>query len=379
MKKLLKFLLSLVITGVICVAIYEIYPTIRDTVSDRVLPVIEEVQNPNDSDISYTTYPSVASMEELRDFIIDHREAAITEFSFIYAGNDKIEPLMLAEIYGASHISWSKKGDIYHVTVTEFPGNRIVKAYQTGDDSALNAEEKEALQRAVALLEEITAQTEDSWELERLIYETLCGEITYYTDKQMENTDKERPRYVSAVGALVDGLANCQGYTDAFYTLGTMAGFRIGRLAVDTPTMGHMVNTICLNDQWYIVDVTYGDSNEGTINYRLFNAGMDMVGEYWWNREIEPYPIAETTDESLYYYYVHDIVFDNMTDMADYICEKWCYDGMDTVMVMLKGESDGSLLQSVLYDSLTWYNIAVSYRIIYHSNGTDTFYSVLFS
>lgn len=379
MKKLLKFLLSLVITGAICGAVYELYPGIQDKISDTVLPISKEEEKTDTTDISYTAHPSVNSLDELKEFIIDHRDLGITEFSFIYSGTEILEPLMLAEIYGASHIAWTKQGSIYTVTVTEFPGDKIVKAYRSGDDSMLNSDEKQALQRAVSIVESLKAQTEDSMALELGIYEALCEEITYYTDELLDTTSSQRPRYVSVVGALLDGMANCQGYTDAFYTLGSIAGFQIGRLSVETPTLGHMVNTIYLNNQWYIVDVTYGDSDDAPANYRLFNVGMDMVGEYWWNRELEPYPIAETTDENLNYYYVRNLVFDDIHQMADYLATQWFRSGQAQVSVMLRGEPDGSLLRAVLYDCLSTYNESVSYRIFYHSNGTDTFYTVLYS
>ena len=64
---------------------------------------------------------------------------------------------------------------------------------------------------------------------------------------------------------MIDGKANCQGYTDTFYMLGTMAGFKMDRLYGNSTNSngskgGHVWNTIDFGDNIaYSVDVTWDD------------------------------------------------------------------------------------------------------------------------
>ena len=380
MKFLSKLFCSVMFIAIMVMVINAFLPGGEGSLVDRVLPSFGSNQQTEPEEaIDASSYPTITDLDGLRELVIDHREAGINEFSFIYSRTEKFDALAVAELYGAGHVSWTLQGKLYTVTLTDFPGTRILNAYQRGQESQLEDEEKMVLDKALQIVEDAKAQTEDSLELERILYDALCEEITYYTDDTLLDDGKERPRYVSAIGALIDGKANCQGYTDAFYLVAGLAGFKVGRISLETPTIGHMANTILLNGQWYVVDVTYGDSEEAPVNYRLMNAGMDMIGEYWWDEAMAPYTISETTDPDLYYYYVQDIVYEDLADFADAIVDQWDRTGAEEIVGMVRNEPDGSKLNDVLYLALSELNKACSYRIWYHSNGTDSFYSVILS
>jgi len=79
------------------------------------------------------------------------------------------------------------------------------------------------------------------------IYFEIMNRATYVSG-DMSN----QPRFVTAIGALLDGKANCQGYSDAFYMLGRIGGTANGGL--------HEWNTITYGDRkTYFIDVTAGD------------------------------------------------------------------------------------------------------------------------
>ncbi len=79
------------------------------------------------------------------------------------------------------------------------------------------------------------------------IYFEIMNRATYVSG-DMSN----QPRFVTAIGALLDGKANCQGYSDAFYMLGRIGGTANGGL--------HEWNTITYGDEkTYLIDVTAGD------------------------------------------------------------------------------------------------------------------------
>ena len=379
MKTILKIFGAFILITAIALAIGELAP-VQDLMLGNRLTIPQ--YRPDDDaseDVDVNTYPSITNLDELREFVIDHRESGITEFSFINSVDESWEPLSLGEIYGSSYISWSKEGNIYHITMTERPAVKIVNAYFSNDNSQLSRDEKQVLEKAVEMVEDAQKEAETDWELELLLYDKVCQEVTYYTEETWNASAENHPRFVSVIGALLDGKANCQGYSEAFYTLARIAGFQVGFLSVDTDSPeGHMANTICIDGKWYVVDTTFGDSEEGHTDYRLFNAGRDLIGEYWWDTKLEPYPIAESTDEELYYYFRNELVYEDIDEMASSVAKQWNRTGNRMFHVMLLEEPEGEKFNDALYDALKSLNRAFSYRIWYHSNGTDTFYCVVF-
>ena len=57
-------------------------------------------------------------------------------------------------------------------------------------------------------------------EREKQLHDLLCDRITYYTD------DTPHDENDCAVGALLNGLADCDGYADAFCLCATLSGLQ---------------------------------------------------------------------------------------------------------------------------------------------------------
>lgn len=320
----------------------------------------------------------VDDLVELRDFMHANIEAGNLKFSFVYNGKETLYAQQIAQMTSAAYIEFLLEDDVYHITVTQYPGDQIVDAYLSGDTSQLDDAELEAMDMALDMVEQAKQQATNDWELELLIHDMLADHITYYDGNRDYTDPDDIPRNLTVVGALLDGKANCQGYTDAFYTLASMAGFRVYRMNVNTPDDFHIVNTIYLDGQWYVVDVTYDDQdNSGYTSHRLFNAGTDMIGEYTWPEEKEIYPIA-TQSDSLQYYSHEGIVYENLDDMVDAVAQQWAYEGKNIIRARLRNETDGMKLDDALYDELMEIGKAFSYTFWYICNGQDTFYTVIF-
>lgn len=175
-----------------------------------------------------------------------------------------------------------------------FPGVRIAKAWREGRVDALSAEERQTLEAALQIA---GAASGSELERERQIHDALCRRITYYTEAG------ESGRKDSAVGALLDGMAECDGYSDAFYLCGTLAGLQVRYItgdSVEPPAAetaegeapdaaeewvervdvdgGHMWNLICLDGRWVSVDVTWDDGDSGAIFYANYNLGAERMG-----------------------------------------------------------------------------------------------------
>lgn len=368
MKKILYLLL---------VALVFLLPGCGIVTSLEDLPFYQPIATEPD----YSSYPQIGNTIELRDFVLEQQQQDILEFSLVYNGQEPLADDVFTQISEACFVSYSRAGEgpwLYNLKLSEYPGNKIVDAYFSQDTTGLTAEEKKALEVAVEMVETAKAQAENDYEVERILYEALAEKITYYSSSLTYDEPEDQPWYLNAVGALTKGAANCQGYTDAFYTVASIAGFEVGRMGVETPGDPHSVNTICLDGQWYVVDVTYGDNETGPVDYRLFNAGMDMIGEYWWEDEMELRPIAENTNPQYYYYLRNEIAFDTPEEVAQHIAQIWDTTGQDCVYAMLRDSADGESFSDYLYDALIELDKSFRYSIWYSDNERDSFFAVTF-
>lgn len=330
----------------------------------------------------YSAYPQISSTIELRDFVLEQQQQDVLEFSFVFNGQEPLPDDVFTKVSQACFVSYSREGEgpwLYNVKLHEYPGNKIVDAYFSQNSEGLTDEEKKALEVAVEMVETAKTQAKDDYELELLLYTALAEKITYYSSELSFDEPENQPWYLNAVGALTKGAANCQGYTDAFYTVASIAGFQVGRMGVDTPEDPHSVNTIYLDGQWYVVDVTYGDNESGPVDYRLFNAGMDMIGEYWWDEEMEIFPIADVTNPEYYYYQHNGLAFDTPEEAAQYIAETWDATGQENVYAMVRDYVEGETFKDYLYDELVALNKSFSISIAYSDNERDSFFIVIFA
>lgn len=371
MKKL--FCVILTLCFVLCSGCGEMLKNVSDSYKN----VQDRIQMDNRED--EIEYEEIASLLELRDHVIQQVEADKLEFSFLYSGTEKLDPGMIAQMAGACFVRSVQEGDVYHITLSEFPGTRIVDAYFSEDTSSLSRDEIRVLEKAVEMVETAKEGAKTDWELELAIHDLLAECITYSDAAIYYDDPADQPRHLSVIGALLDGEANCQGYTDAFYTLASIAGFTVERQSVETDTDPHMVNLIKLDALWYVVDLTYDDSNDEAVSYHLFNAGLDMIGqEYYWAEEVERCPVTLHSDENNYYIR-NELCFDDLVELSDYIAAQWADEGESVIQVMLQGENDSAKLNEILPIALETKGRSYQYSLWHSTNGYDSFYTVVFS
>lgn len=345
---------------------------------------LEKILFPNR--IDYDAYVHINDLNQLRDYVSEQRAQDNLQMSFVYTGEDELTCDSIIQFVDVCYVELVVEGENYclhHLTLTEYPGNRIVDAYFKDDTSQLSADEIQALNVAVKIVEEAKMQAETNLELEIALYDALIEHITYVRSEVEFDAPENQPRPLNAVGALVDGMANCQGYTDAFYTVASIAGFEVGRMGVETPEDPHMVNTVFLDGKWYVVDVTFGDDDQHMIEYRLLNAGKDMIVEYWWDESNEIYPISETTNPEYYYYQLHQAAFDTKEEVLNYFAEQWKANGYGVYCAVhfngFSEDYDAETANDELYDILSQLNQALQYKMWFLPNERDVYYTVEFS
>jgi len=321
--------------------------------------------------------PAIYSVDELGKYLNTCKDEDKLKVSFFYKGEDEFTAEMIARMISASYINYTNLGDLYTITITEYPGDHIVDAYFKKDDSALNADEKKAMEKAIEMVSTAKSKAADDFELELLIYDMLAEHITYFHEEDYYDDPDNPPRNFTVIGALLDGKANCQGYTDAFYTLASIAGFTVSRMNVETKDDFHCLNTILLNGSWYVVDVTFDDNEDGgPTMYYLFNAGLDQINEYTWESWEEIHPIAKYSGNDSYYKR-NNIVFDNEQAFAEHIKNEWLK-GNKAPRGMVKNRSDNDIVEKALQAALDAENKAYSYTLWFYNDSKHLYYTVEF-
>lgn len=221
-----------------------------------------------------------------------------------------------------------------------FPGNRIVYAHRTGDLSILDDDEKEVYETALQVAEEAKLQGETVLEREAWIYSWICKSVDYHSpDMKVPIDEFLRLDELTCIGAIRDGRANCQGYADAFYLIASLSGIEVRKLSSNVDGIGHTVNAVKLEDEWYVVDTVYGDSIDYTsdsVNYGRLNFGWDeryysILGPkemYSW--------VEEETDYDNTYYGANGYVFDTVKEAAKSVCEQNFMDGKTYSYALVK-------------------------------------------
>ncbi len=169
-------------------------------------------------------------------------------------------------------------GNFFYEIVKEYPGTHVANAYLSGNTQGLTADEMQLYNVAVAIANEANKPS-SPLERELYIYKELCNRGTYYDEENMFTDDQTPKRFFTAIGALIDGKANCSGFADAFYMLGRMCGLNVSRIGGMVKENGksekHGWNTITFDDgKTYCVDVTNGVNAK---NLYLFNAPLKVI------------------------------------------------------------------------------------------------------
>jgi len=160
--------------------------------------------------------------------------------------------------------------------ITEYPGTRVANAYLSRNREQawmdLTNEEQKLYNIAVGIVDEANKRNSEV-EKARYIHDEICRHVLSYKD--------ENERNKTAIGALIDNYAQCQGFTDAFYMLGRMCGLNVCRINGTLQGEPHAWNFITFSDgKSYCIDVTNGFNTKTTYLFCATKERMEKVG--WW-------------------------------------------------------------------------------------------------
>jgi hypothetical protein len=218
---------------------------------------------------------------------------------------------------------------IEYKNIEYYPGMRIVRAVQAGRTDLLTADEMQLYQVALGIVTRAQSESENLLSLEAALNDAIDQNCVY-------ELNEETDYYVAgdtAFGPLMLGKADCDGYADAFFLLGNLAGFNVRFQNGDSrddeddedyedDMIGHMWNTVELNGQWYFVDATWND-HEPYNHHLCLNFGADLARtRYVWLPEACVVQPAETTNFSYSYNKMKGTSFETMATAQGFVNDR---------------------------------------------------------
>ena len=182
----------------------------------------------------------------------------------------------------------------------EYDHDALVKAFNTGYTESLHKKDEAILDVCINVLNYARESSSSIPELELRIHDWLVDNMEYDTGELERYGGTPDPDNDNPYGALVKGKGICEGYTRTFQLLMDLAGIECisvyGNSDNGMEYGEHAWNQVCLDGEWYIVDVTWDDplySGTGSLpasyHHRYFNVTSDAIrNNHFWDESEVP-------------------------------------------------------------------------------------------
>ena len=185
--------------------------------------------------------------------------------------------------------------------MTLFDNSAILSAWESGDDSALSAQDRAVLDAARAVFDQCVTPGMTDYDKEYALYAWLTGNVTY-DQTHYEKQGAPRTSY-EPYGPLVKGKGVCLGYAETFRLLMDMAGIECITVtgAGFRNRENHAWNMVRLNGEWYCADPTWDINPWVTVDgesiamYSYFNVTSQYMADtdHQWDYDNTPEATAE--------------------------------------------------------------------------------------
>jgi hypothetical protein len=160
----------------------------------------------------------------------------------------------------------------------------ISDAYKSGDTSKLSDTDKETLDMAEKVLDEIITDGMSDYEKELAVYKWMCANIGFDDGSLTVIPDDDDPVVDNPHGVLQTKKAVCVGYATTFRLF--MQMMDIDCMVVHDSYLSHSWDLVKLDGQWYHTDV-FSDAPGGSCaHFNLNDSTMSNSQE--WNTEFFP-------------------------------------------------------------------------------------------
>ncbi len=180
---------------------------------------------------------------------------------------------------------------IGYADIKYYPGYRIVNALEKGREKQLSGDDRRLLETAWKLVKKLDTSKYRSGTVESKKAAAIVEALVRMTTPGIVLVDDSDD---CARGPLLYGMANCDGYSDAFYLCASLAGLEARHICSGS----HMWNMLRVGGKWYFVDATWCDA--GTkADFSYFMFGRDRASRsHVYFEDIIP-ALAKKTDPKL--------------------------------------------------------------------------------
>lgn len=177
----------------------------------------------------------------------------------------------------------------------DYDAAAVIEAYKNNNPDSLNDKNKAIYNEATHIIEEIISDNMNEYEKELAVHDYIIMNCEYdpkaFDDENAPGTD---PEHDNPYGVLLHGVGICSGYSSTFQMFMDMIGIEC--ITVEGTSHGgaeHAWNMVCLEDEWYCVDVTWNDPVGGdghNENHTYFNVTSEFMraSDHVWNEEAVP-------------------------------------------------------------------------------------------
>ncbi|MBE5964694.1 MAG: hypothetical protein E7252_07125 [Lachnospira sp.] len=199
----------------------------------------------------------------------------------------------------------------------------ITKGYFSYDATEFDTEVKKVMSHI----------EDDMSELEKImiVHNYLCMDVEYAYDEFVAGTVADKQH--SALGAILEKKAVCDGYSKAFAyymnKLGIECYVITGKATTNGSEINHAWNQVKLDSEWYFVDVSWDDPVPdwyGAVRYNYFLKSASDFSDHTWS--VNDFEICDNRK----YDASSNVFWKNVND------QMYCIDGM---VYYLKDSDDG--------------------------------------
>lgn len=295
-------------------------------------------------------------------------------------------------------------GDFSYNT-TSVDGKEVVKtAYLRVEEEYAEAEERKNTQQAIEdgmkpyleAIDKAKASGADDMAIELLVHDMIIDAVEYaYVEG---TTTPEDAAYAHSIVGVFNRLGVvCEGYSKAFLMLLNYADIECIYAIGYGNGGGHAWNQVCLDGEWYNIDLTWNDITEEKhdgVQYSFYNCSTESFGNHVYVPSVFPgmYGVPDTTADKYNYYkyyglYVTSEVVEDEESFLEYM-KKVTEESISRKDYLLQFGFDSSTTQSAFREFLRLNKSSIEERCsnsesIYKSKGTvssvtNQWYSVFF-
>lgn len=209
----------------------------------------------------------------------------------------------------------------------------VINAYKTGNAEGLSEEDLYTLNFASQVIDEIITDDMSEYEKELAVYNWLFNYVQYDESEFSPMDDDEYDYNYYPYGVFKYHSAICVGNATTFKLF-------MGMLDIDckiihsTADGEHAWNMVCIEEEWYHVDLTFDSGIKGKPMYNYFNVPTAFKIDDGYEWDVEEYPEANSIKHT--YIFRNHKTISSIEELPKLV--KDTLDGKDSTLVVKSKE-----------------------------------------